>query len=73
MTKTGGWPRFRCRAALDLGVEAVFMDVAPGYKLEKTATGAAENIKRKGTAGGVESASDGRRRGEEEGWVGRLL
>ncbi len=27
----------RCRAALDLGVEAVFMGVAPGYRLEKTA------------------------------------
>ncbi len=27
----------RCRVALDLGVEAVFMGVAPGYRLEKTA------------------------------------
>jgi hypothetical protein len=27
----------RCRAALDLGVEAVFMGTAPGYKLEKKA------------------------------------
>ncbi|MCC6065288.1 MAG: hypothetical protein LM576_04840, partial [Thermofilum sp.] len=25
----------RCRAALDLGVEAVFMGAAPGYRLEK--------------------------------------
>jgi hypothetical protein len=39
----------RCRAALDVGVEAVFEGVSPGYKLEeaagaeaaeKTATGA---------------------------------
>ncbi len=35
---------------------------------EKTATIAAENIKRRGTAGrGVESAGGGRRRREEEG------
>ncbi len=27
----------RCRAALDVGVEAVFEGVSPGYKLEKTA------------------------------------
>ena len=27
----------RCRAALDLGVEAVYVGVAPGYRLEKTA------------------------------------
>ncbi len=33
----GGVAAVRCRAALDLGVEAVFMDTAPGYRLEKTA------------------------------------
>ncbi len=27
----------RCRAVLDVDVEAVFMGVAPGYKLEKMA------------------------------------
>jgi hypothetical protein len=27
----------RCRAALDLGVEAVLEGAAPGYRLEKTA------------------------------------
>jgi hypothetical protein len=27
----------RCRAALDVGVEAVFMGTAPAYRLEKTA------------------------------------
>ena len=27
----------RCRAVLDVGVEAVFMGIAPGYKLEKMA------------------------------------
>jgi len=62
----------RCRAALDLGVEAVFEGVAPGYRLEKTAqtgktAGAAEDVNRKG---GVVSAGDGRRRGEEGGWGG---
>jgi len=64
----------RCRAA-HLGVEAVFMGTAPGYKLKKTAqtrktADAAEDVKRRG---GVVSAGDGRRRGEEDGWVGRLL
>jgi hypothetical protein len=28
----------RCRASLDVGVEAVFEGVAPGYRLEKTAS-----------------------------------
>jgi hypothetical protein len=36
----------RCRAALDLGVEAVFMGTAPGYRLEEAA----------GTGAGVEAA-----------------
>jgi hypothetical protein len=48
----------RCRAALDVGVEAVFEGTAPGYKLEEAA--------------GAEAALD-KRRGEEEGWVGRVL
>jgi hypothetical protein len=66
----------RCRAALDLGVEAIFTGVAPGYKLEeaagktagaeaeeKTATGAeaAVGVKRRSAAGrGVVSTSGGR-------------
>jgi len=55
----------RCRAALDLGVEAVFMGVSPGYKLEETAGAeAAEN-----TATGAEAALDERR----GGWVERVL
>jgi len=58
----------RCRAALDVGVEAVFEGVAPGYRLEKTAD-AAEDVKRRG--GGEEA--DVERRGEEESWVERLL
>jgi hypothetical protein len=63
----------RCRAALDL--EAVYVGAAPGYRLEKTAQAgetadAAEDVRRRG---GVTSAGDGRRRGEEGGWVGRLL
>jgi len=41
----------RCRAALDLGVEAVFEGVAPGYRLEKTAGASAEK-----TATGIEAA-----------------
>jgi hypothetical protein len=49
----------RCRASLDVGVEAVFMGAAPGYRLEKMAqTGktadAAEDVKRRG--GGREEA-----------------
>jgi hypothetical protein len=51
------------------------MGAAPGYRLEKTVQAgktadAAEDVKRRE---GVASASDGRRRGEEGGWVGRLL
>jgi hypothetical protein len=45
----------RCRAALDLGVEAVFAGTATGYKLKKTAqadktadASAAEDVKRRG-------------------------
>jgi hypothetical protein len=61
----------RCRAALDLGVEAVFEGTAPGYRLEKTTGAGAE------TAIDAEAALDerrgGRRRHEEEGWVECLL
>ena len=61
----------RCRAALDVGVEAVFTGAAPGYKLEKTA-GAAEDVKRRG--GGEETKGvkrrGGRRRDGEEGRCG---
>jgi len=64
----------RCRAALDVGVEAVFEGVAPGYRLEEAAqtsrtADAAEDVKR---GGGGEEA-DVERRGEEESWVERLL
>jgi hypothetical protein len=46
----------RCRAALDEGVEAVFMGAAPGYRLEKTAQAgktadAAEGVRRRGGGG----------------------
>jgi hypothetical protein len=67
----------RCRAALDLGVEAVFTGVAPGYRLEEAAgkTAGAEAAEK--TATGTEAAVDerrgGRRRGEEEGGLERLL
>ncbi len=88
----------RCRAALDLGVEAVYVGAAPGYRLEETAqagTGAAEGVRRRGGGGeaaektttSAEAAVDerrgatergvvstgSRRRGEEGGWVERVL
>jgi hypothetical protein len=53
----------RCRAALDLGVEAVFEGVSPGYRLEKMVGAEAALDERRG----------GGRRDEEEGWVERLL
>jgi hypothetical protein len=60
----------RCRAALDVGVEAVFEGVSPGYRLEKTA--GAEAAEKATTS--AEAAEDVGRRGEEEGgWVERLL
>ncbi len=80
----------RCRAALDLGVEAVYVGAAPGYRLEKTAqtgktagagaeaaektaTGAEAALdEHRGAAGRVVSAGN-RRRGEEEGWLERVL
>ena len=73
----------RCRAALDLGVEATYTGVASGYRLEeaaqtsKTASAGAEVAEK--TATDAETAvgavrRGGRSRGEEEGgWVGRLL
>jgi hypothetical protein len=48
----------RCRAALNVGVEAVNVGVAPGYRLEEAA--------------GAEAAGVERRGEEEGGWVGRL-
>ena len=58
MDQEGKVAAVRCRAALDVGVEAVFEGVAPGYRLEEAA----------GAGAGVE------RRSEEEGsWVERLL
>ncbi len=68
----------RCRAALDQGVETIYVGAAPGYRLEKTAqagktAGAAKDVKGGEKAASVESAGDGRRRREEEGWVERVL
>jgi hypothetical protein len=59
----------RCRAALDLGVEAVYASAAPGCRLKKTAQAdktadAAEDVKRRG--GGREEADV-----ERGGAVGR--
>jgi hypothetical protein len=70
----------RCRAALDLGVEAVYVGAAPGYRLEEAAgTGAGAEAAEK-TATGAEAAVGavrrvGRRRGGGEGGgvVERLL
>jgi hypothetical protein len=62
----------RRRAALDVGVKVVFEGAAPGYRLEKTAGRAAEK-----TAISAEATLDerrgGRRKGEEGGWVERVL
>ncbi len=65
----------RCRAALDLGVEAVYVGVSPGYRLEEAAqadtgktagagggeaaAGAAVGVKRRGAAGRVVSTGGG--------------
>ncbi len=60
-----------------MDVETVYVGAAPGYRLEKTAQAgktAGGGGEAAGAAGrGVVSAGDGRRRGEEGGWVGRLL
>jgi len=73
----------RCRAALDLGVEATFTGVASGYRLEETAQ--TSNTASAGAEAAEKIATDaetavgavrrgGRRRGEEEGgWVKRVL
>ncbi len=72
----------RCRAALDLGVEAVFEGTAPGYRLEKTAQ--ADTGKTAGAGGAAEKVTTGaeavgavhrggRRGGEEEGGLERVL
>ncbi len=84
MDREGKVVAVRCRAALDLGVEAVYVGAAPGYWLEKTtsAGGAAEKtstdaeaaLDERRDAAGRSVVSDGSwRRGEEEGWVERVL
>ncbi len=69
MDRDGKIAAVRCRAALDVGVEAVYVGAAPGYKLEKTA--GAEAAEK--TSTDAEAAVGAVRRGEEEGWVERLL
>jgi hypothetical protein len=66
----------RCRAALDLGVEAVYVGAAPGYRLEEAAqtsktagAGAAEGVRRRG--GGGETAEKTATDAEEEAGVER--
>jgi len=67
----------RCRAALDLGVEAVYVGAAPGYRLEKaaqadkTAGAGAEAAEETATdAEAVVERRDSRRRGGGEGGGG---
>ncbi len=69
MDRDGKIAAVRCRAALDVGVEAVYVGAAPGYKLEKTACAEAAEK----TSTDAEAAVGAVRRGEEEGWVERLL
>jgi len=65
--REGKMAAVKCRAALDLGVEAVFMGTAPGYRIEeaaqagKTAGAGAEAAEK--TATGAEAAVDVKRRG----------
>ena len=63
----------RCRAALDLGIEAVFEGVAPGYRLEKMAGAEAAEKATTGAeaAVGVERRVGRRRGGGEGGGVER--
>jgi hypothetical protein len=74
----------RCRAALDLGVEAVYVGAAPGYRLEKTAQADTSKTAGAGAEAAEKTATDaeavverrgGRRRGGGEGGgvVERLL
>ena len=58
----------RRRAALDVGVEAVFEGASPGYRLEEAA--GAEAAEK--TATDAEATLDERRR-EEESWMERVL
>ncbi len=71
----------RCRVSLDVDVEAVFENVAPGYRLEEAAqaskrvdvdesAGRGEAAKK--TSTDAEAALD-ERRDEEGGWVERVL
>ncbi len=62
--REGKMAAVRCRAALDLGVEAVYVGAALGYRLEE----AAQTSKTAGA--GAEAAVGALRRG---GWVERLL
>ncbi len=58
MDQEGKVAAVRCRASLDVGVEAVYVGVASGYRLEETAqagktagTGAAEGVRRRSGVG----------------------
>jgi len=66
----------RCRASLDVGVEAVYVGAAPGHRLEEAArasktagAGAAEGVRRRG--GGGETAEKTATDAEEEAGVER--
>jgi len=73
MDREGKVVAVRCRAALDVGVEAVFEGTAPGYRLEKTASAEAAEKTATDAAGRSVVSDDSRRRGEEESGLERLL
>ncbi len=60
----------RCRAALDVGVETVFEDVSPGYRLEETAGAETAEKTATGAEAALDERRDGRRRREEKRRVG---
>ncbi len=62
MDRDGRVAAVRCRAALDVGVEAVYVGAAPGYKLEKTAQ-ASKTVDETAGDGGEGSREDSNQRG----------
>ncbi len=63
----------RCRAALDVGVEVVYVGVSPGFRLEEAAGAEAALDERRDAAGRSVVSGGGQRRSEEESGVERLL
>ena len=72
MDQDGKIAAVRCRAAFDVGVEAVFMGAAPGYRLEEAAQ--ADTSKTAGAGGGEaaeKAAADAAGGVKRRGAVGR--